>query len=712
LTGGRRSAPRGGREPDLPVIVSRRLSPARLLLAAAVVAAIYALLWQVPFKPLHVLLLLGMVGSGLLLVLLLGWRLLRAFLFKVSRRLAFSYFLIGVLPIPMVLLLLGVVSYLLASYFLGHLYRDALHGVASEVEAAARHRAATYALTGAPPANAPPGPPGVVFAYYRRGRRVAGDPRLPEVWPVWAAGGAPAGGAGREGGAGEGRWPRFFTVNGSSPTLAAAAAEGERGVAALFLPPLERELSRRSGLWVELTRPEERGAVNVELGGRILPFMRARQAANQLPAAKFFRDQARGSTWGDKFLDRPLLWWAEMSGPLVDLGTGRELADHVLATLNGTPRTLGRHLFSASAEIDAGVWGALVALGVLLLNVYLAAVLMAGFMIVGLSRAVNRLSKATDAVRRGDFAVRIPVRRRDQVGELQSSFNEMAGDLEKLVSASAQKEVLEKELALARNLQKSLLPSDLPSGEGVEFATLFEPSAAIGGDYFDVLRLSPREIAVIIADVSGHGLSTGLRMAMLKAALIILFEQTRDPGEILDRLDAVVRSNADSRYFVTATIGIVDLKTGKLRLTNAGHPPTYRVRGGRVDEFMLPGSALGGLGHSYGRAEIPLEPGDIVVWLSDGLIEATNPADDPFGYDQVVRALAAEDGGAAAPDTATAVRDRLLAAVARHVEGQPPGDDRTLVALRWGTRAARPAAPPAHQEALAREAGQQVGAGG
>ena len=120
------------------------------------------------------------------------------------------------------------------------------------------------------------------------------------------------------------------------------------------------------------------------------------------------------------------------------------------------------------------------------------------------------------------------MRRNDQLGELQRSFNEMAGNLETLVAAAAQKETLENELEIARDLQKSLIPRDLPGGEGVEFATLFEPSAAIGGDYFDVLRLSEDELAVIIADVSGHGLSTGLRMAMLKAALLILVE--RDPG--------------------------------------------------------------------------------------------------------------------------------------------------------------------------------------
>ena len=831
---------------------SRRLAAAAVGLALAAAVALFGItLWRLHLPYVNTFLGLALGCVTLAGLALLIWKVVSALLFKVGRRLAFSYFLIGVLPIPMVMLLLGVVAYLLASFFIGHLYRDALRSLAADVAAATRARAAAYLQDGRPPAAAAEAGealPGMIFGYYRNGRRIAGDPRLPATWPAWgstpepdpaaaaaaaagaagagtvtgagapgtsatsgagapatstasgasgpgpgatpasaaggpgtgtasgagrpgAAGGAgaataasapgaaaPAGAAGRpatpkalaataakaqavpgnagapdaaaasaaapnaDGGAAAGEAgeaaavtaPRFFAGPRHGPTLAAASlgANG-RGVIGLYAGDLELEVSRRSGVWVEIDRPGDPvDEMQVKLGTRELPHLVFHRTRNMGEAQKFFKRQSQGGgLW-----DHQLLWWGQASGPLLDLGNGREIDRRLLVQLNGTPRLIKTHLFAANGEVDAASWGALFGLAVLLANVYAAAALMALFMIVGLSRAVNRLSSATDAVRRGDFSARIPVARRDQVGQLQRDFNEMAVNLQMLVAASAQKELLEKELSIARDLQTSLLPSNLPNGEGVEFATLFEPSAAIGGDYFDVLRLSRRELAVIVADVSGHGLSTGLRMAMIKAALLILIEQTREPEELLRRLDKVVRNNGEARYFVTATLATLDIQLGKLTLTNAGHPPTYLVRGHQVEEILLPSSPLGGLGQSYNRRELQLERGDAVVWLSDGLFEGVNAAGEPFGYDRVLEALegraaptagdrsgragrgasAAGAGarGARALDTsATAVRDRLLSAVSAFVGSEPPTDDRTLVVMRWGGPVASVPAP-------------------
>src|SRR5579864_8650342 len=726
----------GPQPPPVKLSTPRRF--AAFLVALALVAlgiVLFRALWRLHLPYVNTVLGLGLGCLCLIVVLLAAWRLMSAFLYKVGRRLSFSYFLIGVLPIPMVLLLLAVVAYLLACFFIGHVYRDALGSLDAEVAAATRERAAYFLMSGkVPDARVAAGAmPEMVYAYYRNGERVAGDPRAPAHWPEWAsqaaaartatatpaaaspaaasvaaaaaspaalpaaspAAAAAATAAAAPGSPGLAALPRFYSGALGCPTLAAAAGGPGRGVLGVYTGDLDFELSRRSGLWVETNRPGDPvDVMRVKLGSRELPLLTLHRGRNLGEAQRFFKQRSRG----DWFLDRQLLWWGQASGPLLDLAGSRVLTGSLLVSLSGTPRILRQHLFAANGEIDAPSWAVLVGLAVLLFNVYAAAALMALFMIVGLSRAVNRLSRATDAVRRGDFSVRIPGGRRDQVGDLQRTFNEMAANLETLVAASAQKELLEKELSLARDLQNSLIPSNLPTGEGVEFATLFEPSAAIGGDYFDVLRLSEREIAVIIADVSGHGLSTGLRMAMLKAALLILIEETRKPEEILRRLDAVVRSNAEGRCFVTATLAMFDLRDGRLTLTNAGHPPTYVVHGGRVQEVVLPSSPLGGLGHSYARRELTLDRGDVVVWLSDGVFEETNSEGEPFGYDRIETALAAaakQPAAAGAPGgrrrgalagagaaggagaaahqaaahlaepSAAAVRDRLLAAVDR-----------------------------------------------
>ena len=639
----------------------------RALFVALGAALILALaLAGIPYASLIAQLTLG--AGVVLLCLWLLWKGYRSYLWKVSRRLAFSYFLIGMLPIPIVLLLLGVGSYILAGFFLGHLYRDAAADLQADLGRSAEEQLDSFQPAGSAARHAD-----VSFAFYRNGRKVGGAAEAPAQWPAWA---------GKGGDTAPLRQPRYFARPDGTPTLLAAAARagdrgGDRGVVALFSGNLDRAISHRAGLWVAIRRPDDPDVIRIEILNMKIPLRRIRKDRQPGEAAKLFKEVSRGETvWDD-----PLLWWAEVSGPLRDPGTGRG-SQPLTVVLNSTPRNVLHQLFTSAGEIDTSVWVALFVFAALLFDVYLVATLMAVFMIFSLSRAVNRMSQATDAVRRGDFSARIPVKRHDQVGDLQRSFNEMTVNLETLVASAAQKEILENEIEIARDVQKSLIPRDLPGGEGVEFATLFEPSAAIGGDYFDVLRLSEDELAVIIADVSGHGLSTGLRMAMLKAALLILVEQTREPEDILRRLDAVVR-NGNTRVFVTATLTLINLRTGTLRIHNAGHPPTYLLRGGEVEEILLPGSPLGGLGQTYGRDERPLHRGDVLVWLSDGLIEASNAGGEPFGYDAVLKALKGTGKGG---DNAADVRNRLLAAVDRYVGDEPPSDDRTLVVMRYRGR--------------------------
>lgn len=606
------------------------------------------------------------------LILLIGWaviRLYRVLLWRVGRRLAFTYFLIGVVPVPLLTVLLAFIGYLLAGFFLGHLYRDAVADLHGELTQVAHQQLEVFASRGITTARQGK----FSFSYYHNGRKIAGADSTPATWPEWLAQlQAPTKDSGRE------ALQPFVALEDGSPNVAVVAQDGGRAILGLYDGSLEAVLTRRSDVWVRLFRsddPDNPSRMQIQLGDRsfsLHPFGERTFQAR----AEFFEqtDQAQDE---QPFWKRPVLIWGELSGPVRALEDGTVAYDYVAAGLNGSLETVYRHLFSSSGDIDTAAWAGIIGVTGLLATIYAVAAILALFMTFGLSRAVNRLSTGTEAVKRGDFSVRIPSKRRDQLGELQSSFNTMTENLEELIATAAHKEILEKELSIARDLQQSLLPADLPASEFFEFSTLFEPSAAIGGDYFDILRLDSDHLAVVIADVSGHGLPTGLRMAMLKSALVILFEESKQPIEIFRRLSKTIRSQKDSRYFVTASISRLDFRTGMLELTNAGHPPTYLLRQGDVEEILLPGNPLGTLGDQFGHLEINLQRGDVVVWMSDGLIEITDPSGEPFGYHRVQEALRGE--AASVHD----VRTRLLTAIQEYTQGLPAEDDKTLVVMRY-----------------------------
>ena len=657
-----------------------------LVLAVALGLALLVALLELPVLSFLAKLFLGVAAAAGLFWLLA--RAYQSFLWKVGRRLAFSYFLIGVLPIPMVALLALGTAYVLSTFLLAHLYRDAFDSFQFELVGRTRELADAFAAHGKP---ASAHQEGFAFDYYRQGKWVGGAGLGPKAWPAWLTA-PPPDRARRE----REQLTRFVARGSPEVALAVGVEAGEFAAVGLYTEDLAAELRRRSGLWVELQPAAAAGEEPdvVTFQGRELRFStwgseRERLLRDEERKAYFAGQDRGGSYW-----DRALIFSPQITGPLYELEGGTVASHEVVAQILGTPRMLARQLFAGTSEYDTVLWISLLGVGSGLALLYAVAVVVAFYMIFGLSRAVNRLSSATEAVQRGDFSVRIPVRRRDQVGALQASFNAMAGHLEGLVATAAQKEILEKELAIARELQESLLPRDLPQGEAVEFATLFEPSAALGGDYFDILRFDERRLAVVVADVSGHGLSSGLRMAMLKAGLSILIEEEAEPARILRRLDVLVRSSSGERFFVTATLALIDVKSGRLELWNAGHPPTYLVRRAEVQEILLPGSPLGSLGQDYGHAALDLEPGDVLVWLSDGFIEATDARGEPFGYERVVEALAGSG------DTAVAVRARLVAAVEGHAAGRPADDDRTLVVMAYRARAAEAAGAGVAAEAV------------
>ena len=614
----------------------------------------------------------------------------RRILWRVGRRLAFSYVLLGLLPFLLSLVLVTVSAYLLSGFFLGHLYRDAAIGLHEELEAVSAFLIQPLEMGLFDPSGLPTTQDGAALAYYQGGALAAGDPRAPDSFPEWLESDSEFDRQQRRS-----KVPELVVLPDGSATLAAGFRRGTSAVLAFYDPEvgglLERELSRRSDVWTRLRRQGETDGAewtvqifdNTEF---VLQPLARTQGGSEREA--FFESLGASSPFS--------IVGVEMAGPLHAFASGEPVSPPVSASLAATQRIVFRHLFSSSGQVDSLGWIAFGLATFLLFDVFIAATVMAMFMILGLSRAVNRLSAATGKVQAGDFSARIPVRRRDQIGALQTSFNEMAESLEGLVAERAAKHALEQELEIAREVQKNLIPGQGLQVEGVEFATFFEPSAAIGGDYFDILKLpgeweGDRErLGVVIADVAGHGLSAGLRMAMLKAGLLTLVGEGKPARQLLPALDGLVRKATSEsrerasaargdrdRVFVTASLSLIDVSTGVVEITNAGHPPAYLLRNGEIEEILLPGSPLGALGADYGLRRFELRPGDVMVWLSDGFIEAADADGEVFGYERTVDSL---KGSA---DSAMEVRDRILGDIRRYTEGVGAEDDLTLVVMRY-----------------------------
>src|SRR5207237_2888183 len=193
------------------------------------------------------------------------------------------------------------------------------------------------------------------------------------------------------------------------------------------------------------------------------------------------------------------------------------------------------------------------------------------------------IEKVTKPVERGDYSERMRMKPQNQVGVMAQSFDRMTESIASLLTSVAEKERLQSEIEIAATIQRNLLPKEGPQFRGVSFSAHFEPTASIGGDYYDVFNLDKSRLAVAIGDVSGHGLSTGLVMAMVKAAITTLVEERPDEGSPFHRLNDLVYRSTERRAFMTLAFTIFDLERGKIRHTNAGHlyPYLLRKEGGR-----------------------------------------------------------------------------------------------------------------------------------
>lgn len=201
-------------------------------------------------------------------------------------------------------------------------------------------------------------------------------------------------------------------------------------------------------------------------------------------------------------------------------------------------------------------------------------------------------------------------------------------------------ERIEQELQTARSIQHAFLPKDVPALPGWRFAPYYQPARDVGGDFYDFLPFEDGRLGLVIGDVSGKGIPAALLMATVHTMLRTTVQATISPGEILARVNELLVAEIPAGMFVTCFFALLDPTSGHLCYANAGHEPPYRQRQGNAAELWATGMPLGMLpGTRYVEYETTLAPGDSLLFYSDGLVEAHNPASEMFGFPRLQRLL-------------------------------------------------------------------------
>ncbi|HSD26503.1 MAG TPA: SpoIIE family protein phosphatase [Vicinamibacteria bacterium] len=627
----------------------------------------------------------GAIGAPVRVVLWLfvAWLAWRAFrwvserlLWRIRTKLIVSYLFIALVPVVLLTLFMVVAIVLLLGLTASRVVTGEIDRAADVQQATARS-----ALAGLPAGDAEAGRalalrlgaareahPSLAYTLLRKGRVAASSGEAPRSLPPWWKGPGFAG------------LVRLRPEDRLSPeALRAVWAEGDAALL-LEVPADEAfyaELERRTGIHV--IQPREMRVERVEEGSRT----KVRRGSGVA-----FEEGGRRYTAG---VDSAFVFVAFPEKTNWETGEKSAFAGMPLA-FQYEPRSLVRRLSPIQVPRDTSgrslpeyLIYALGALGLVFVVMYAVALVLGLLLARSITRGVHALSVGTQKLRQGEFSHQIRIRSRDQLGELAESFNLMSRGIRQLMQEQVEKERLEEELRIARQIQMSLLPAQgLATPAGVRIAALCLPAAEVGGDYYDLLPLGETRMGLLVADVSGKGTSAALYMAELKGLVLSLSRMYDSPARLLREANRILAANMDSRSFVTMTYAVVDTAARRMRYARAGHNPLihFQARTGLTRVLTPAGLGLGlDAGDRFDRIlqedEVPLEAGDFFLFFTDGLSEAMNPGAELFGEGRLRRIL--EEGSRLGSEE---LKERILDEVRRFVGEADPHDDMTLVVLK------------------------------
>jgi sigma-B regulation protein RsbU (phosphoserine phosphatase) len=314
------------------------------------------------------------------------------------------------------------------------------------------------------------------------------------------------------------------------------------------------------------------------------------------------------------------------------------------------PSAVLSEFFSGKEVLRGVLFDTVIAVAVLFMLVELIAVVVGARLARRLTRSVNALYEGTQRVIKGDFSHRIPVRTDDQLGSLAQSFNQMTGNLERLLVVEKEKERLQTELEIAREVQGQLYPKKAPPFCGLKLTVQCDPARMVSGDYYDYQEIGGNKLAFAIGDVAGKGISAALLMATLQAALraeMSRYQPTDENecsplpeinvGSLVSTLNRQLFANTSPEKYATFFFGLFNEDTRTLTYTNAGHLSPLLFRRGEVKPLDSNGTVVGAFPFTnYDESCLSLCPGDLLVCYTDGVTEPENAYGEEFGEDRLI----------------------------------------------------------------------------
>jgi serine phosphatase RsbU (regulator of sigma subunit) len=586
----------------------------------------------------------------------LGRFLVRRLLWRIRTKLMVSYLFIAVVPVVLLAVFFYIAGALFGGLVAGHMVTTEIDRTAGTLRAIVETALAALPaddahavaelrerLTAARALH-----PKLAFAFVRRGKALASTGEVPRSLPDWWKATSFAG---------------LVTTEGRH-VLRAVATQADAFL--LVDIPLDADLFHNF---------EERTGVVISTVGNVRHSIGAKGRGISIDIdTKDKNDSKLVRT--DQLSGVPFFVLPERT----DWGSGRRDAEPL--TFFFHPWDFARRLSPGAMNTADLLVKILAIVGVVFLVMYGVALLLGLLLARSVTKSVHALSLGTLRVRGGDLTHPIPITSRDQLGELAESFNIMASGIQDLMREQAEKQRLEEELRIARQIQMSLLPAEGVGLPGIHVWAHCLPAAEVGGDYYDLLPLSDTRMGVLIADVSGKGTSAALYMAELKGLVLSLSRMYQSPAKLLREANRILASTMDPRSFITMTYAVLDAEARTMRYARAGHNPIIHLDASSGRTRVLTPAGLG-LGIDPGdrfdqileEVEVPLRSGDVFLLFTDGLSEAMNESAEIFG-ERRLRDLVEQDGDAAG------LKDLILGEIRRFVGGAAQHDDMTMVILQ------------------------------